>query len=258
MDPWLEGRWSGVHAALIAIAQEELNKCLPPDLAARINERVFVGYADKPRRPIEPDVFVVRSRPVGTLVATGDTAVLDEPIIIRCGEEPLTETYIEIIHAGDESTVITAIEVVSLANKGTTQSRREYEQKRDEYHAAGVSTIEIDLLRAGPHVVGVPLGYLTGHLLTPYKVCVHRGWKIGAYEAEYYPIPLNARLPRIRVPLRQTDADVGLDLQLLLNTAYARGRYEQTNYSRLLDPPLSPDDAAWAAEQIAVWRGAGG
>jgi hypothetical protein len=51
----------------------------------------------------------------------------------------------------------------------------------------------------------------------------------------------------IRVPLRQTDADVSLDLQALLERCYDNGGYQNDlDYEAQPDPPLESDDAAWA------------
>jgi hypothetical protein len=54
-------------------------------------------------------------------------------------------------------------------------------------------------------------------------------------------------LPVIRIPLRQTDADVPLDLQALIDQCYRNGDYEDDlNYQTDPYPPLDPDDARWA------------
>jgi len=37
-----------------------------------------------------------------------------------------------------------------------------------------------------------------------------------------------------------------LDLQEVFEKAYVNGRYEQTDYTTPLNPPLDPADAAWA------------
>ncbi len=253
MDPWLESRWESVHTSFIVVAQEKLNEQLPNDLIARVNERLFVGYIDGDSRSIVPDVFVTETGVTGE-ARSGSTAVVDEPVLIRFASEPVTEVHLEIFAAGDDARIITAIELLSFTNKANTQGRKDYLQKRNEYHAAGASVVEIDLLRQGPHLVDVPPGYLRGDYQTPYKVCVRRGWKLDAHEAEYYPIPLRSRLPRIRVPLRKSEVDVVLDLQAVLETAYIRGRYYATNYDRPLEPPLGVEDAEWSRKLIEKWR----
>ena len=50
--------------------------------------------------------------------------------------------------------------------------------------------------------------------------------------AEIYPLPLAERLPAIRVPLRQSDADVSLDLQALIDQCYENGGYDTIDYRR--------------------------
>jgi Protein of unknown function (DUF4058) len=39
-------------------------------------------------------------------------------------------------------------------------------------------------------------------------------------------LPLRQCLPAIRVPLRRTDPDAALDLQVLVDQCYERGRYD--------------------------------
>jgi hypothetical protein len=54
-------------------------------------------------------------------------------------------------------------------------------------------------------------------------------------------------LPAIRIPRRQTDTDIALDLQALIDQAYEDGRYgDDIDYREDAEPPLSPDDARWA------------
>jgi hypothetical protein len=55
----------------------------------------------------------------------------------------------------------------------------------------------------------------------------------------------------VNVPLRESDPDVSLDLQAVLNRVYAEGRFESINYTKPLDPPLSPADAEWVVSLIS-------
>jgi hypothetical protein len=80
-------------------------------------------------------------------------------------------------------------------------------------------------------------------------VCVRRGWEPTA--VQIYPVPLRLRLPVIQVPLRQTDADVPLDLQALIEQCYRNGGYDDDiDYHRPPDPPLDGDDDSWADEAL--------
>jgi hypothetical protein len=74
---------------------------------------------------------------------------------------------------------------------------------------------------------------------------VRRGWKPDAFEI--YALPLRQPLPAIRIPLRETDKDVRLDLQAILDQAYRKGRYHATiDYQEAPEPPLQGDDDKWA------------
>jgi hypothetical protein len=60
-------------------------------------------------------------------------------------------------------------------------------------------------------------------------------------------VPLRERLPAIWVPLRETDADVPLDLQPLLDRCFDNGGYEaDLDYEGEPEPALAADDAGWA------------
>lgn len=65
-----------------------------------------------------------------------------------------------------------------------------------------------------------------------------------------YPIALRAPLPRIPIPLRPSDADIGLELQPLIERVYTAGGHDDIDYSRPANPPLEGDDAAWADELL--------
>ena len=60
---------------------------------------------------------------------------------------------------------------------------------------------------------------------------------------EFYPIPLQQRLPNIRIPLRPTDEDVGLRLQELIDDCYRDG--PRLDYRPDPVPRLGESDARW-------------
>ena len=52
-------------------------------------------------------------------------------------------------------------------------------------------------------------------------------------------------------PLADPDPDLSLDLQPLLDDVYSLGRYgERIDYSRPLDPPLTPEQVAWLEKRL--------
>lgn len=254
MDPWAEARWAGVHHSLITELQSQLNEQLPDDLVAKVDERIYIGHLDLVSPPVRrPDLYVIE-QPGG--VGNGGVAVASvaSPEIVRFPDEQIVEGYIEIVDAADHSRVWTAIEVLSPTNKLSADGRREYLAKRDAYHRGRVSTVEIDLLRDGEHLVAVPEDLLTGGRATPYVVCVRRGWKLHEREAELYRIALRSKLPTVAIPLRPSDADARVDLQAAFVASYARNRLAGMDYDRDPEPALSDADEQWAHERIAAWR----
>jgi len=248
MDPFLEQFWRDVHARLIIYAADQLQGRLPGDLRARVEERVVIEPGVGEDRSVYPDIRIVeRGRGPGAAAipeAETDVAVL-EPVILRLEDEPMTETFIEVIDVGSGKRVVTVIEVLSLANKLPGDGQDKYRQKKDELRAGGVSLVEIDLLRAGQRRLGVPYHRLPVSHRTAYQICVRRGWDPAAVEV--YPVPIRQRLPTVKVPLRRTDTEVPLDLQTLIEQCYRNGGYDDDlDYRHAPDPPLSPEDESWA------------
>ena len=158
--------------------------------------------------------------------------------------EPATETFINILEAGPGQRLVTVIEVLSLANKLAGEGQRQYRQKQRELSDTNVSLVEIDLLRRGDRVLSVPASLIPRHARTTYQ-CVRRGWETGRFEV--YPIRLRSPLPGIRIPLREEDRDIRLDLQAIVQLAYRKGRYRLTiDYDEPPDLPLRGEDARWA------------
>jgi len=85
-------------------------------------------------------------------------------------------------------------------------------------------------------------------------VCVTRAPWSGQHE--FYILPLRQKLPAIRVPLRRADPDVALDLQLLVDQTYERGRYGSVlDYSQAPRPALPDQEASWARQVLGLENG---
>jgi Protein of unknown function (DUF4058) len=250
MDPYLESHWRDVHHRLITYASDAIQEALPADLRARVEERVVMEDDEGLGNPFFPDARVIEGRPGQGGVTTVTHLEGSSAILVDVEHQPLTEGFIEIIDVNSGNRVVTIIEVLSPTNK-IGIGRREYQRKQQEIVQSDTNLVEIDLLRAGSHVVAVPLANITSprRRRTPYLICVRRVTM--RTKAEVHLIPLSAKLPTVLIPLRPGDADVPLDLQALIEQCYRKGRYEgDLNYRLDPDPPFTGPDAEWAVELL--------
>lgn len=250
MDPWMEhpAVWQGFHHQLVSRTVEVLQ----PQLRSRgyyvdAGERVWLGG---PERSVYPDDVIIR-RPGTPPKNQGSLAVADEPVLIVRASVELHEGYVEIFAAADHK-LVTSIEYVSPANKRPGKGRRLYRRKQRELRGAGIHLLEVDLLRAGSHALDVPESI--ARALSPFDYLVNIGRR-RSHDYEFYPLQLRARLPNVRIPLQVGDDDATLDLQDVFTRSYDIGPYpERLNYNQPPEPPLSPEDDAWADQ---ILRNAG-
>lgn len=243
MDPYLEAHWGDVHTRLILYAADQLQRVLPQDLRARVEEQLIVTEPEYERR-IVPDVRVFEGRLKPRRPHNGAAGVvLAEPLVIELEGEPYTHRFLEIRETSPGYRLITVVEVLSPSNKTPGKARAQYRQKQEELIDAGVSLVEIDLLRGGDWVVAVPSEFIHAKKESPYRVVVRRGWRT---TAEYYRIALQEKLPAIRIPLREADEDAPLDLQALIDHAYDNGAYDDIDYAREPTPRLDAKTTRWA------------
>ena len=255
MDPWLESYWGDVHHELISELRRQAVPQLPPDLFAVVGETVYVVGDDWGDQTYKPDVGVIGEGPVGRSDrSTSGATALAEPLRLTLATDPVTEGHVEIRRLRDGHPLVTAIQVLSPKNKIATDGRAAYLEKRRSYQQAGVTLMEVDLLRAGRDMVGVAnVERLDARLPSAYRCTVRRWSPGGATHLELYPLPLRERLPAVALPLRPTEPPITLDLQLPIDSVYQLGGYgRRLDYSRPPDPRLSPDDAAWAAGCVAA------
>lgn len=251
MNPWLEEYWRDVDASTLTYARDALNGELPAGLRARVDERLSIDPGFGKARTYVPDLAITESwdNPPTEVLGPGGVAVeTAQPVIVDLGEVKLRR--LEIVDSREN--VITVIELLSRSNKDEVDARNEWTRKRHEHLLAGVNFVEIDLLRGGgwarpdrSDLYPVPKGRVC------YHVCATRPPRHGRHE--FYVMPLRERLPSIRVPLRRGDPDVALDLQSLIDQCYERGRYGTViRYEKEPEPPLPPEELAWAREILAV------
>jgi len=226
MDPYLEARWGDIHSRLATHASEQLNRNLPEDLVARSEEYVAVDSQDENRSTrYSPDVFLTEFSETYDPVPNPSVALAD-PVLLRITHEPKTLRRVVITDIESGNRVVTAIEFLSPSNKIGFDGRAAYRQKRREFLAGGANFVEIDLIREGPYVLYPPEIDLPTRLQVPYRACVVRAANPLTVELDAFP--LQEKLLAIRIPLRQKDRDVALDLQPLIDHVYETGRYAKT------------------------------
>ncbi|HUG91824.1 MAG TPA: DUF4058 family protein [Planctomycetaceae bacterium] len=244
MDPWLEAHWGDVHSSLAIYTRDELQPQLPPDLRARVEEYVAVEAEDV-AGGFYPDVRVVE-RPFSAEASSvgGAAAAVAEPLVVPLSLEPETIRSVRIIDPRADNRVVTAIEFFSPSNKLREEGREAYRKKRRELLAGGVNLVEIDLLRGGAYLLAIPEDALPAEYVAPYRIAVVR--PTSRPRGEVSRASLREPLPTIYIPLRETDPDVFLNIQSILNGAYQNGGYDDLDYTSDPAPPLRGEDADWA------------
>jgi len=248
MDPYLENPqlWPEVHSSLIVYFRDALQPLLRPRYAATIEERLFV---EGPDHQIIPDVSVKRT---SRRESDGGVAVAkaDAPVLVEAPDLEVHQPYVQILDLQSGQQVVTVLEVVSPSNKFAGPGRDSYQAKQREVRASTAHLVEIDLLRAGPHVLAVPEWTARGRFDYDYLICVNRA-DPPRFRFELYPRTLRQHLPKINIPLAGDDPDVPLDLQAVLARVREAGAYDdRINYQAPCQPPLCEEDQAWANELI--------
>jgi hypothetical protein len=212
-----------------------------------MEEGAVIEFGNGGRRPIIPGARVDQLRTSrGGLQSS--TALVDEPLIVD-NELDITERFVRVIETKDNNRIVTVIQFASPANKISPAGRAKYRRKRLELIDGGVSVVEVDLIPAGEWNLMAPRHL--GEFERPgvYHACLTRAWDFG--RSGVYSITLRQRLPSIRIPLRQSDDDVALDLQSLVSQVYENGSYGHLiDYSKPLVPPLPQDDQRWTSEYL--------
>jgi hypothetical protein len=255
MDPYIEDRglWPDFHAKLISDIERTLAAALPERYFVQTGERSYIvlaGVDEKEQKSFLPDLGVLTPRgdassPASAVAATvAEPATNGEAVTMHAFiEEHFRENFIEIYESDPEVRLVTCIEVLSPANKQSTEGRELYLRKRNALLLGSANFVEIDLLRGGkrmPMVEKWPD--------SPYYLLVAR--KSLAPSCQVWQAHFRHPLREIPVPLAPPDPDFVLALQPMIDAVYARSRYARRfDYTRPLTPPLSEQDAVWLARQ---------
>ena len=245
MDPYLERTdyWSAIHGAFLVHLQAQLNGRLPAAYTADLEVSLYIDRVEpRERRFAVADIGLTPEAadaptPDGPAVAGAPTTVtLVRPRAVRRPRRWLT------IRDLRSREVVTVLELLSPVNKHRGAGRQKYLAKRGRVLASSASLVEIDLLRAGPRMPGRNLP------ACPYGILVSR--PADRPRGGFWPVQLRDPLPAVPIPLRPGEAEQAADLRAALDLAYDGGGYRRKIYHYPPDPPLSPEDAAWAAGLI--------
>ena len=254
MDPWLESPalWPDVHSSLITSIRDVLAPRLRPRYFVGVESRTTVLTGLDLDRVYKPDVPIHATGLVGPSVGSA-VAVLERPGVQTYSVsvpmiEEIEETFLTILEVPGRK-LVTVIEVLSPTNKKTKDARADYLKERDDFIRAHTNFVEIDLLRAGDPM---PLERLTGSHRLSYPGLSARRSK----DATLFAFDCTSPIPPIPIPLLPGDPEPELELNAVLHALIDRAGYDLViDYAHPPDPPLRPEDEAWAAS--IVKRGLG-
>jgi hypothetical protein len=243
MNPYLEQEdaWHDFHEQFIPYVRQVIVPQVRPNYIVKLDEHIYIHERSAAEREFlgRADVSITR----GDVPAPSHqgTQVLEAPVQGRIPVAIDVErlSFVEIRDRRDRQ-LVTVLELLSPSNKRLGPDREQYLSKRRQLLAGNVHLVEIDLLRGGPRM---PVEDLPD---CDYCIVVSRVEKRPA--VGIWPVRLRERLPVIPIPLRAPDADARLDLQEALNNLYDAAGYEDYIYTGAPQPPLHPDDAAWARQ----------
>ncbi len=248
MNPYLEHSWGDIHTRLTTYSCDALQTQLPKGLKARVEEQVRVDMEGATTVRLVPDVRVVEPSHSEGGVAVAEEVQVAAPLVVEFLDQPVTERRIVIVDQSSGGRVVTAIEFVSPSNKTSQKERERFRRKQADMVDGGVNVVEIDLVRQGRWVLSVPERLLPDEYAYPYAICLIRA--TAPHRGECFAVSLREPLPVIPIPLRESDPDVALRLQTILDLAVERGAYDDVDYTGLELNGFAPEDEAWMRERL--------
>lgn len=249
MDPYLESPdlWPDVHSSLMVIFREQLGDLLAPKYIAELDTQIVIDrFWDEPTlvNRVVPDVAITQQREYETGNQSA-VQVARAPLRLRVPIAVPTRLVTLYIRQQETKKLVAVIELLSPVNKRPGEGRQAYLEKRSTFLETPVHFVEIDLLRKGPRMP------LEGALpASDYLAVVSNLYERPT--CDVWPVTVREPLPRLPIPLLRPDPPVELELNQALRTAYRRAHYDlRIDYRMPCDPPLSPEDAEWAASLIA-------
>jgi len=243
MNPYLEQDvlWQDFHINVLAAIKERLVTQVRPRYFVLLERYIYVHeQPDGPPTRRRADFLVARPEGGGRHEGGAAVAVAEAPAEVEhTGQDGERVTFLEIRDRA-KGEVVTLLEMLSPANKG--DDHQQYLTRREQILGSPAHLVEIDLLRGGRPMPDA------NRPVCDYSVLVSRAER--RPRAAFWPVRLRERLPVIPVPLRHPDGDARIDLQEVLHHVYDASGYEDFIYASSPDPPLAPEDAAWARQLV--------
>jgi hypothetical protein len=240
MNPYLEQEevWHDFHDSFLPLARDFLNAQVGADYIVKIGDHIYIHDRDEEGRALLGRADVTVANTPRSASPPSSVGVIESPAKVRLPAVEVERACFLEIRDRRSRQLITVLELLSPANKKPGKDREQYIDKRNQLLATTVHLVEIDLLRGGPRM---PFEDLPP---CDYYVLVSRVEQ--RLECELWPLTLRDPLPEIPIPLRESDADLRLNIQELLHRVYDAAGYAKYIYDGAPVPPLSPEDAAWA------------
>jgi hypothetical protein len=240
MNPFLEqaDAWEDFHQDFLVRAREALMAEVGESYVVKVEARLYLHELSAEERRFFGRAAVAVAARAGGLQAAPATCDAAPVQLVLPAIDVERQAFLEIRDRRNRR-IVTVVESLSPANKTPGADRDAYLGKRGEILAGQTHLVELDLRRGGtrPHPPDLPpCDYYA--LVSRYEDRPNIG---------FWPIALRERLPVVRVPLAAPDPDAHLDLQAVLDRAYDAAGFGTYIYSETPEPPLSADDADWAA-----------
>jgi hypothetical protein len=249
MDPYLEQPdvWHDFHERFIPQTAESIGGQIRPDYFVKIDEHVYIHELPGDQRHFLGRADMTVTPTSKTSHKASAVGILEPPWEIEFPSVDVERhSYLEIRDRRNRQ-LITVIELLSPANKQSGPDRDQYLAKRWRFIASTVNFVEINLLRGGEKMpfVDLPADSLYAMVKRSER------WPHGGV----WPISLRDPLPVIPVPLRAPDPDAKIALQEIVNRVYEAAGYRDYIYDGTPNPPLSPEDEAWAETYLSREKG---
>ncbi len=242
MNPYLEqsDTWEDFHQRFITHAADALSGQVGPNYLVKVEARLYLHELSAEERRFFGRADIGVTGPSAGVPA-GPSGIRAPMQLHLPAVEVERHSSLEIRDRRNRR-LVTAIEVLGPSNKTSGADRDDYLRKRTQLLDFRVNLVEIDLRRGGERPRPPELPPCDYYIL----VARARIWP----ELDFWPIRLRDRLPVAPIPLTSPDADVSLDLQALLDRTYDAADHGKYIYGETPEPPLPPEDAAWAQQFV--------